>query len=736
MENTYFTPQESLEVLSLYRILLATAGDQLTKDDRKTIHQLLKETIDKKMEQGKSSGPLNPIIKDLNTIVLAVKEIGLGRSVIMSVLLYEAVQVGVLMLDEVKERFDEETTVIIRGLMRANELYQKSAAVETENFRKLLLTFAEDVRVIFILIAERVYVMRNIARFEDQAAQTIAREASYLYAPLAHRMGLYGLKTELEDLSLKTTSPDTYADIEQKLKETKDAREKYINNFITPLKQKLEDAGFTFSIKGRTKSIYSIWNKIKKKHTPFENIYDIFAIRVILDCPLDVEKSQCWQVYSLVTEKYQPNPKRLRDWLSIPKSNGYESLHTTVMGPEGKWVEVQIRTKRMDEVAEKGLAAHWRYKGIKSEQGMDDVLKGIREILENPEKNASDFMDDFKLDLYDDEVFVFTPNGDLQKLKQGSTVLDFAFNIHSNLGCKCVGAKINGKIVPIRQTLMNGDQVEVLTSSTQTPKLDWLNIVATGKAKTKIKQALKEQAAKEAEIGKEALFRRLKNWKVEYAEGDIMRFSAKQGYKTITDFYQDIAHEKIDYSAVRSFIEGMDLKTDETPESKLVKDFTHNFNVEEAVGVKSKDDVLVIDKDLKGIQYSLAKCCNPIYGDEVFGFVSAAGGIKIHRMDCPNAPQMINRFGYRIVRARWSGKAGSRYPITLHFVGKDNIGVVANITSLVSKESDVTMRSISVDSEDGVVNGNITVLVQDLRALEMLQKKIAAVRGVLQVNRN
>ncbi len=735
MTKEYFTDEERREFLTTYRNVLQAASSTLTKEDLVVIRDLLRKTIENGAAQARQR-TLNPVTKNLQTILLAVEEIGLGRVAVVSAIIYDAVRAGVLTLEEAEQRFDASIFVVVRGLSRATDLYAKSVAIETENFRKLLLTFAEDIRVVFMLIAKRVYVMRNLDKFDHESQLKIAREASYLYAPLAHRMGLYRLKTELEDMSLRYTSPETYFEIARKLKETKVKRDKYIEDFINPLKKELEEIGLKFEIKGRTKSIYSIWNKIKKQNTPFEKIFDLFAIRVILDSPLEKEKSQCWQVYSIVTDKYQPNPKRLRDWLSIPKTNGYESLHTTVMGPEGKWVEVQIRTERMDEIAEKGLAAHWKYKGGKSETGMDEWLKSIRDILENPELNAVDFMDDFKLDLYDDEVFVFTPNGDLQRLKKGSTILDFAFHIHSNLGSKCVGARIKGKNVQIKHVLKNGDQVEILTGANQKPKQDWLNIVVTSKAKTKIKQALKEVDHKEADQGREILLRRLKNWKVDYEDADITRLTKKLGYKMVTDFYQDIALEKIDMLDVRDGILAEREKNDTPPDLAEIRS-ANNYVKETEVPThsSSKDDVLTIDKNLKGIEYTLAKCCNPIYGDEIFGFVSTTGGIKIHRVDCPNAPQMIQRFGYRIVEAKWSGKSGSQYPITLSVVGKDDIGIVANITSLISKESKVTMRSISVDSTDGVFQGHITVMVKDLNDLEGLIRKLKTVKGVTQVER-
>ncbi len=665
-----------------------------------------------------------------------LNELGLGKAAILSIFFQEAVEKKKLSIADIEKKFNTPVASIIQGITRVRELYKRNTSLETENFRKLFLTFAVDVRVILIIIAEHLQMMRTLAYYESENRVNVARESSFLYAPLAHRMGLYAIKTELEDLSLKHTNREIYSEIAHKLNETKRSREKYISEFITPLKEKLSELGFEFSIKGRTKSIHSIYNKMKKQNTPFENIYDLFAIRIIFDVPAEKEKAVCWQAYSIVADMYQPNPKRLRDWLSIPKSNGYESLHTTVLGPQRKWVEVQIRTVRMDEVAEKGLAAHWKYKGIKGESGMDEWLKNIREIPENPELNAVDFMDEFKLNLYDKEVFVFSPKGDLHKLPKGATALDFAFSIHSNLGSKCVGAKVNGKNMPIKYVLNNGDQVEVLTSPTQKPNTAWLNVVTTSKAKNKIRQALKEIEFKDAEIGRETLIRRFKNWKIELEDGKISRLAKKKGYKTVSDFYQAIAQEKTDILEVREAYLDLDKKEYPTDLAELrsAESFTATPGSSEISG---KEDVLVIGQDLKNVDFKLSKCCNPIYGDDVFGFVSVTGGIKIHRTDCPNAPQMIARFGYRIVKARWSGKSqGSQYPITLRIVGHDDIGIVTNITSLISKEKNISLRSISIDSNAGLFQGNLTVMVEDLKDLENIVKKIRLVKGVKNVSRS
>ena len=625
---------------------------------------------------------------------------------------------------------------IIRGLVKINELYAKSPTIESENFRNLLLSFAEDMRVILIMIADRVNLMRQIKDSEnEEARQQVSNEAAYLYAPLAHKLGLYKLKSELEDLSLKYTEHDVYYHIKDKLNATKASRDKYIAAFIEPIQKKLEQAGLKFHMKGRTKSIHSIYQKMKKQKCPFEGVYDLFAIRIIIDSPIEKEKQECWQVYSIVTDMYMPNPKRLRDWLSVPKSNGYESLHTTVMGPEGKWVEVQIRTERMDDIAERGLAAHWRYKGVKGETGLDEWLTTIRETLENADSDL-DVMDQFKLELYEDEVFVFTPKGDLYKLAKGATVLDFAFTIHSKLGCKCIGAKVNGKNAQLRQILNSGDQVEIMTSNTQTPKRDWLNIVTTSKARTKIRQALKEIEARQVQFAKETIERKFKNRKLEYDEATMMRLIKKLGYKTVTEFYQDIADEKLDANNILDKYVEMKKK-----ETEAQQDITYRsaetYSIQTPADDKTfKDDVLVIDQNLKGLDFKLAKCCNPIYGDDVFGFVTINGGIKIHRTDCPNAKEMRARFAYRIVKARWAGKSqGKQYPITLRIVGHDDIGIVTNITSIINKENSITLRSISINSHDGLFSGMMTVMVDDTSKLELLVKKIKTVKGVKQVNR-
>jgi len=735
-KNDFFTPEEHKQLIALYRKLLSLSKDTLLKDDCRK----LKAHLIKDMSAGtipRNVFGMNPIIEDIQTAVIVAEEIGMRRASILGIMLHESVEYNLCTLDTIKEEYGEDVAGIIRGLVKINELYDKSPTIESENFRNLLLSFAEDMRVILIIIADRVNLMRQIKDSPNEEARLkVANEAAYLYAPLAHKLGLYKLKSELEDLSLKYTQHDVYYHIKEKLNATKETRDRYIAAFTEPIRKKLEAAGLKFHMKGRTKSIHSIYQKMKRQGCPFEGVYDLFAIRIILDSPLEKEKQECWQAYSIVTDMYLPNPKRLRDWLSVPKSNGYESLHITVMGPEGKWVEVQIRTERMDEIAEKGLAAHWRYKGIKGETGLDEWLNSIRETLESAD-NDLDAMDQFKLDLYKDEVFVFSPKGDLYKLPKGATVLDFAFSIHSNVGCKCIGAKVNGKNVQLRQKLNSGDQVEIMTSNTQTPKRDWLNIVTTSKARNKIRQALKEIAARQSAFAKEMLERKFKNRKIEYDEAILMRLIRKLGFKTVTDFYQSISDESADINAIIDRYVEMQKR-----ENELHDEITYRsaeaYNMPSPTEPKDyyKEDVLVIDQNLKGLDFTLAKCCHPIYGDDVFGFISISGGIKIHRNDCPNAKELKSRFPYRIVKARWAGKSqGKQYPITLRIIGHDDIGIITNITSIINKEDNILLRSISIDSHDGLFSGMLTVTVDDNAKLEALIKKIKTVKGVMQVNR-
>jgi guanosine-3',5'-bis(diphosphate) 3'-pyrophosphohydrolase len=720
------------ELVTKFRQILELADDKFSPDEVKKLRDIFRQNSAK---VGSEEHAVDCMLRAVSTALILEREVNLGKPVVMAKVIFEAIRSGFISENDIAAYADPVTEKLVSGLVKTENLSSHAdTAFDTDNFRQLLLALAHDVRVIIILICDRLYMLQNVMAYPEEERTRIAKEASYLYAPLAHRLGLYHVKSQLEDLSMKFLNHDIYKEIAGKLNETKRSRDAYIAAFIDPLKLKLEKAGFKFSIKGRTKSIYSIWNKIKKQNTAFENIYDLFAIRIILDAPLEQEKAQCWQVYSIITDMYQPNPKRLRDWLSIPKSNGYESLHTTVMGPQGKWVEVQIRTQRMDEIAEKGFAAHFKYKGVKSEADFDSFLANVREALEHPETDANAAMDDFKLNLYDKEVFVFTPTGELRKLPKGATLLDFAFLVHSKVGSACVGGKVNGKNVTLRYVLGNGDQVEVLTSAQQRPKKEWLNIVQTSKAKTKIKQFLREQEAANMQIGKETLQRRFKNWKLELDDAIVTRLIKKMGYDTATDFYQAVADGAIDFAKLRDTYQEIDRK--ENHVDAVAPQSAADFEaVTEAAEKSQSDDVLVIDQNLKGIQYELARCCNPIFGDPVFGFVSARGMIKVHKVTCPNAPQMISRFGYRIVKARWSGRSGNQYIASFKVVGKDDIGIVTNISSLIQKEKDITLRSISVDSVDGLFLGNISVLVNDKSALDMLLKKVKAIKGVNSVSR-
>ena len=738
--NIYITDEERGRTEAAQRQIFALASDVVREGDEEKLRAYLRRAAEDGKLQRDAFG-INPIVKDLETAIIVGEEIGLSRGTVLSVLLWSIVKSGAASLDDIRRDFGDEVAKILHGLMRIREVYAKSATVGSENFRSLLVTFAEDMRVILIMIANRVCIMRQIKDTENiEAQRKVSMEAAYLYAPLAHKLGLYKLKSELEDLSLKYLEHDAYYHIKEKLNETKRSRDAYIERFLKPLDEKLQAAGLHYHMKGRTKSIHSIWQKMQKQHVDVDGVYDLFAIRIILDSALEREKMECWQVFSIITDMYQSNPKRMRDWLSVPKSNGYESLHITVLGPEQKWVEVQIRTERMDDIAEHGLAAHWRYKGIRSgESGVEEWLAGVRSALEA--NDDAQLMDQFRLDLREDEVYVFTPKGDIFKLPMGATVLDFAYHIHSKVGNHCVGARIGGKNVTIRQKLQSGDQVEILTSNSQTPKRDWLNILTTTRARAKVRQSLKELESSQALLAKEELERKMKNKKLDYEEPVLMHTMTKLGYKIVTDFYAALADGKLDMNAVleayaqqQRFDHGEAEKTVPTQSADQFVMQTDQGAWGKGQGASS--DVLVIDQNLKGLDFQMARCCQPVYGDDVFGFVTSGGGIKIHRTDCPNAPQMRQRFGYRIVRAKWAGKRGSQYPITLRVIGNDDIGIVNNITNIISKEEKILLRSISIDSHDGLFNGTLTVMLDDVGRLVGLIKKLKTVKGVKNVSRS
>lgn len=734
MEKTFkFTPEEFRTSVKIIQYLRTAIGSSLENHDEQKVRKYIHQAIVAGHVHRDVFG-LNPILTSLQTAQIAVDEIGLHRDGVIATLLYGSVA-NDDDHEEIDQLFGENVARIVMGLAKIQKLYEKNPVIESENFRNLLLSFAEDMRVILIMIADRVNIMRQIRDVEqEEARHEVSEEASYLYAPLAHKLGLYGLKSELEDLSLKYLEHDAYYMIKEELNATKKSRDAYIQQFIAPIQEKQTEAGLKFHMKGRTKSIHSIWQKMKKQKCGFKGIYDLFAIRIIIDSPYNLEKQLCWQAYSIVTDMYQPNPKRLRDWLSVPKSNGYESLHITVLGPESKWVEVQIRTERMDDIAEHGLAAHWRYKGIKSGGQMDEWLANIRAALEAGDN--MEVMDNFKMTLAPEEMFVFTPKGDLFKFPAGATVLDFAYRIHSKIGNTCVGGRVNGKVVPMRQELHSGDSVEILTQSNQTPKHAWLSIVTTAKARAKIRLALKETQVKDGLYAKELLERRFKNKKIEIEESIMGHLVKKMGFKEVSDFYKQVSDGKLDpndiidkYVEIRNYQENHAKEH----EARSAEEFEYEGPVEDLSS--QSDDVLTIDQNLKGIDYQLASCCHPIYGDKIFGFVTAGGGIKIHRTDCPNAPEMRRRFGYRIVRARWSGKGTSQYSTTLKVIGNDDIGIISNITSIISKEEKILMRSINIDSHDGLFSGNLVVQLEDTTRLQALIKKLKMVKGVKQVQR-
>ena len=749
-----FTIEEKKEIQLLYHKIREQIAPSLHEGDEEKLCHHIMETAEQRQSQRNIFG-LNPILLSFQTALLVVEEIGLRRDSVLAVLLRPNVEEGLLTIEEVREQFGESIARILHGLQRIQKLYQKNPVVESENFRNLLLSFAEDMRVILIMIANRVNLMRQIkdsvvecgenSEERESHRREVSQEAAYLYAPLAHKLGLYKLKSELEDLSLKYLEHDAYYHIKDKLSETKKSRDAYIERFIKPVSDRLTEAGLKFHIKGRTKSIHSIWQKMKKQKCQFEGVYDLFAIRIIIEeCGESTEERemhrrevmQCWQAFAIVTSMYQPNPKRLRDWLSVPKSNGYESLHITVLGPEQKWVEVQIRTDRMDEIAERGVAAHWRYKGVKSESGLDEWLTNIRTMLET--SDGMEAMDQFKMDLYEDEVFVFTPKGDLFKFPKGATVLDFAYHIHSKIGNACTGARINGKAVTIRQALQSGDQVEIMTGTNQKPKQDWLGIAQTSRARSKIRLALKETQVKEGLFAKEMLERKFKNRKLEMDDSIMQLLIRKLGFKEVSDFYRQVANGELDPAIIIE--KYISLQQDDQPVTgNNVAESAANFVLENSqlstFNSQLKDDVLVIDRNLKGIDYQLARCCQPIYGDAVFGFVTVNGGIKIHRQDCPNAAELKKRFGYRIVKAKWSGKGASQYTITLRIIGNDDIGIVNNLTNIISRDEKLVLRSINIDSHDGLFSGNLTIMIDDNTRLEALLKKLRTVRGVKQVER-
>ncbi len=704
----------------------------LQADEIQKLVGMLRECMSHEVEDSDEHGLSNVAIT-LRTISLFAEKLEADREILLSILLFPFVQQKVLSISKVKEQWDEDVAELLASMEEVVRFSSRNSAVNQDNFRGLLLSLAEDIRVIIIMIVHSLVVMRLINHHpEEEWVRTVAFEAKCLYAQLAHRLGLYSIKGELEDLSLKYTNRDIFTQIAEKLNESKRDRDAYIASFIAPVKQKLEEAGLVFEIKGRIKSISSIWEKIKKQKVDIKHIYDLFAIRVIIDTPREKEKSDCWLAYSIVADMYTANPARMKDWISIPKSNGYESLHATVMGPENKWVEVQFRTRRMDLVAEKGLAAHWRYKGGKSDN-TDQWMNNIRDILETAEAGPMQLMKNMKMDIYNKEVFAFTPKGDLFRLPAGGTVLDFAFYIHSRVGCQCTGAIVNGRLEKITYKVKNGDTIEIVTSATQSPKQDWLNVVVSSKARNKIKQTLNEAKGHKADLGKELFDRRLRNRKIDIDESVLMKVIKKSGYKYSTDFFADIADEKLDVNRILAMYHESERK-----EGESVRVTAEEFKIQQQLHETNEggDDVVVIgDKNIKGLNYRLAKCCNPVYGDNVFGFISTDGVVKIHKDDCPNAKNIRERYPYRLIRVKWSGVVGEQLPVTLRILGHDDIGIVTNITSMISKEKNMNLRNISINSHEGLFYGTLIIGISDINQLNALIRKIKAVKGVKNVER-
>ncbi|SMO76313.1 RelA/SpoT family protein [Solitalea koreensis] len=721
---------EKKEIIKRYRALLRACKPTLQKGDKRFIRKAFDMSLEAHKDMRRKSG--EPYIyHPIAVAQICAEEIGLGTTSIVCALLHDTVEDTHLTLDDIEREFGKKAANIIDGLTKISGVFDHRSSIQAENFRKMLLTLADDVRVILIKLADRLHNMRTMEHMPRDKQLKISSETVYLYAPLAHRLGLYAIKSELEDLAMKFTETSTYKFIAQKLSERKVEREKFIREFIGPIQKALAEQGLEAEVLGRPKSIHSIWNKMRTKGIPFEEVYDLFAIRIVLDSPPENEKADCWKAYSIVTDLYRPNPDRLKDWISSPKSNGYESLHTTVMGPKGRWVEIQIRTQRMNEIAEKGFAAHWKYKESDGDSGLDQWIKKVRETLSSPETNALDFLDDFKMNLFSDEVFAFTPKGSLLKLPNGATALDFAFEIHTDVGSRCIGAKVNHKLVPLSYKLQNGDQIEIITSSKQAPKDDWLNIVVTAKAKSKIKSSLKEEKRKIADDGKEILERKMKSLKIPFNSDILHKIANAFRIQSIQDLYYRVAIGKFDQNDLKRYLEvekSVENKSVEKIQTETIDAFVKSIK-------KKTDDMLVIGDDMQKLDYKLAPCCNPIPGDDVFGFVTVSEGIKIHRTNCPNAVKLMSNFGYRIVKAKWTNQNEIAFLTGVRVTGIDDVGVINNITKVISNDFKVNIRSITVDSNDGIFEGSLMVYVNDTDHLHNLIRRLKEVRGVLTATR-
>ena len=721
--------EENKEIAGRYRQLLKVSKWSREKGDVTIIRKAFDLALEAHKPMRRKSG--EPYIyHPIAVAKIAAEEIGLGTTSIVCALLHDVVEDTEITLEEIEAQFGSKVANIIDGLTKISGVFDTSSP-QAENFRKMLLTMANDVRVILIKLCDRLHNMRTLEHMSDKGQLKIASETTFIYAPLAHRLGLYAIKTELEDLSLKYTQPTLYQDLKQKLSATKEQRNKYIRSIIKPLKQEFDELGIKYEIKGRPKSIHSIYSKMVSKKLEFEDVYDLFAIRIIIDSDPEDEKMDCWNVYSIITSIFKPNTERMRDWISIPKSNGYESLHTTVMGPKGQWVEVQIRSTRMDDIAEKGYAAHWKYKGkdenSKATNSLDNWIQQVREVLETQEGNALDFIDEFKMSLYADEVFAFTPKGMLKKLPQGSTALDFAFEIHTEVGAKCLGAKVNGKLVPLSYEVKNGDQIEILTSNKQKPNKDWLAFVKTGKARTRIKQSLKDNKRVVANLGKESLSRKMRNAGYVFNTENMNKLIAFYKVEDELELTYQIGEGIIDKEKIK--LQEIFVETKSTHKAGIAKEFN-------TLKSKTKNELILGDDNVE-MDYSMANCCNPIPGDKVIGFITVMGEIKIHQTSCKNAANLMSRFGYRIIKANWSDDVTTQedFEAALEISGIDSLGLVSKVTDIVSKQLKVNMKSISFESLDGTFIGKLKVQVSDTEHLDQLMNELKSIDEYVKVTR-
>ncbi len=721
--------EEKKEILRHYRALLRVLKQKMKPGDKILLRNAFEMAVEAHKTMRRKSGEPY-ILHPLAVAKICVEEIGLGIRSSICALLHDTVEDTDITLDDIKREFGEEIARIVDGLTKISNVMDTNSSQQAENFKKILLTLTDDPRVILIKLADRIHNMRTLDSLKREKQLKIASETIYVYAPLAHRMGLYNIKTEMEDLSMKYMESDTYKFIAKKLQDTKRERSRYINDFIKPLKDKLTTTGLDFEIYGRPKSIHSIWTKIKKKGVSFEEVYDLFAIRIIVNSLPEKEKEDCWKIYSIITDEYNPSPERLRDWLSNPKSNGYEALHTTVMGPVGKWVEVQIRTKRMNEIAEKGLAAHWKYKeGKDDESNFDKWFNQIREALSSQESNSLDFLQDFKTSFLAEEIYVYTPKGDIKMLPVGASALDFAFHVHTAVGLKCIGAKVNHKLVPLNQKLRSGDQIEIITSAKQKPSAEWLNHVVTSKAKAKIKDSLKDERRQIAELGKTILAKKLQSMNLQMSQHNIDEAAGYYKYGNLLDFYYDIAVKKNELKELKEFTINID---------KLVAPKVKQLEMpvlDEKALTKKDAELIIFGESSDKIMYTLANCCKPIPGDDVFGFISSGEGLKIHRTNCPNATRLLANYGHRVVKTKWAKNKEISFLTGLKILGLDDVGVIHKITNLISGDLKINISAMTIEAKDGVFEGKVKVFVNDKEELEDLVKHLLALPGIDKVER-